>query len=398
MKKNLFLASALVMGMMSSCSNDVENVTVPGADQNLEPVELSIASPSVIVSPAPAGRGIGTVGSISGTDENVWNSEELYVNMMCYYKDGAAAWEVSKWTKIDDNGLTTDIENFNNVKVNAPASDKGDQGELVIAPSAEGRYYPPTASKHQFFAYHIDDAMIGADYTSTTADPVVVDDPVGKTRKVYFKIDGSQDLMMGEAVAKSAAGEYEDVLFSAKSARGGVIPSLVMKHLLTRFTFNVNTDKDGNKLKVEKIIVKSKDRGTMCVAYAAQPAQLLEFTDNVASLELKDATTGVDGKLQTLVPVELSTALQPVGSALMVAPGEESYDITIVGTQEVGTGKTHRFSYDSQIELTNGPALAGSSYKVNITLNGLQPIMIEAQLTGWNEAGDEINLTPGEDF
>ena len=43
------------MGMMSSCSNDVENVTVPGADQNLEPVELSIASPSVIVSPAPAG-------------------------------------------------------------------------------------------------------------------------------------------------------------------------------------------------------------------------------------------------------------------------------------------------------------------------------------------------------
>lgn len=397
MKKNLFLASALVMGMMSSCSNDVENVTVPGADQNLQPVELSIASPSVIVSPTPSGRGIGTVGDLADEVGNVWNGEDLYVNMMCYYKDGAAAWEVSKWTKIDDAGLTTDIENFNNVKVKAPDEGKN-QGALDIPESEEGRYYPPTASKHQFFAYHIDDAMIGADYTSTTADPVVVDDQEGKTRKVYFKIDGSQDLMMGEAKAKENAGEYADVLFSAKSARGGVIPNLVMKHLLSRFTFNVNTDKDGNKLKVEKIIVRSKDRGTMCVAYATQPAQLLEFTDNVASLELKDATTGSDGKLQALVPVELSTALQPVGSALMVAPGEESYDITIVGTQEVGLDKTHTFSYDSKIKLTNGPALAGSSYKVNITLNGLQVINIEANLTGWNQADDEINLVPGEDF
>lgn len=396
MKKNLFLASALVMGMMSSCSNDVENVTVPGADQNLQPVELSIATPSVIVSPET--RGIGTVGDIAGEVGNVWNGEDLYVNMMCYYKDGAAAWEVSKWTKIDDEGLAKDIENFNNVKVNAPES--GDQGALVITPSAEGRYYPPTASKHQFFAYHIDDAIIGSDYTSPTADgnPEVVDDPVGKTRKVYFKIDGSQDLMMGEAVAKTEPGELKDYLFSAKSARGGVIPNLVMKHLLSRFTFNVNTDEDGNKLKVEKIIVKSKDRGTMCVAYAAQPAELLTFTDNVASLELKDATTGSDGKLQALVPVDLSTTLKPVGSALMVAPGEESYDITIVGTQEVGTGNSHRFAYDSKIKLTNGPALAGSSYKVNITLNGLKVINIEAQLTGWNQAEDEINLVPGEDF
>lgn len=396
MKKNLFLASALVMGMMSSCSSDVENVTVPGADKNLQPVELSIASPSVIVSPET--RGIGTVGSISGTDENVWNGEELYVNMMCYYKDGAAAWEVSKWTKVDAGGLTTDIENFNNVKVNAPASDEGDQGALVITPSAEGRYYPPTASKHQFFAYHIDDAIIGSDYTSPTADgnPEVVDDPMGKTRKVYFKIDGSQDLMMGEAVAKSDAGEYEDVLFSAKSARGGVIPNLVMKHLLTRFTFDVKTDKEGNNLKVEKIIVKSKDRGTMCVAYAAQPAQLLEFEDDVTGLELKEK--GAGDELQTLTPVALKETAETIGEALMVAPGEESYDITIVASQTVGGGQTHTFSYDSKIKLTNGPALAGSSYKVNITLYGLQEIKIEAQLTGWNQADDEINLTPGEEF
>lgn len=392
MKKNLFLASALVMGMMSSCSSDVENVTVPGADKNLQPVELSIASPSVIVSPET--RGIGTVGDISGEAGNVWNGEDLYVNMMCYYKDGAAAWEVSKWTKVDNGGLTTDIENFNNVKVKAPST--GEQGELVITPSAEGRYYPPTASKHQFFAYHIDDAMIGANYTDPAVDPVVVDDPDGKTRKVYFKIDGSQDLMMGEAVAKSEAGEYADYLFSAKSARGGVIPNLVMKHLLTRFTFNVNTDKNDNNLEVEKIIVKSKDRGTMCVAYAAQPAQLLEFEDDVTGLELKEE--GVAGKLQALTPVALTEAAQPVGEALMVAPGEESYDITIVASQTVGAGQTHTFSYDSKIKLANGPALAGSSYKVNITLYGLQEIKIEAQLTGWNQADDEINLTPGEEF
>lgn len=394
MKKNLFLASALIMGMMSSCSSEIENVTVPGADQNLQPVELSIASPSVIVS----ARGIGTVGSIAGSDENKWNGEDLYVNMMCYYKDGKDAWEVSAWNKIDANGTETSIANFNNVKVQAPTG-YGNNTTLTIPKSDEGRYYPPTSSKHHFFAYHIDDAMIGSNYTENVTTPVIVDDVDNKVRKVYFKIDGSQDLMMGKAVASAATAkpELNDFLFSAKSARGGVIPSLVMNHLLTRFTFNVQTDVEGNNLQIEKIIVKSKDRGTMCVAYAEDQENLLDFTDNVASLELKDATKGNDGKLKALEPVELTKDFQSIGSALMVAPGENSYDITIVASQTVGLGQTHKFSYNSQIKVAGG-ALAGSSYKVNITLYGLQEIKIEAVLTGWNEAGEDINLTPGEDF
>lgn len=382
MKKNLFLASALVMGMMSSCSNDVENVTVP--NQDLQAVVLNVGSPSVVVTPST--KGIGSIGSIDSKDNN-WQGEDLYLNMMCVSENDQPAWKLSTWTMVTDPGLGTsqEITNFDNVKVNAPTG--VNQGALVILPTSEGRYYPPTNSRHQFFAYHIDDAAADDSY-ELTADgtPVIVDDV--KTRSTYFKIDGSQDLMVGKATPSKTG--FETSIFSAKSARGGVIPQLQMKHQLTRFTFEVKSNKNDNSMQVTKIAVKSKNTGKMIVAYAdeATEANLLTFEDAMTEMTLQQK--GADG-LEALTPVTLTSEYQKIGESLMVAPGSEEYELIVWVSQNVGTGSKTNFIDNKKIVIPNaGPALAGTSYNVQIVVYSLEKIDVEAKLDSWKDGGNIV--------
>lgn len=382
MKKNLFLASALVMGMMSSCSNDVENVTVP--NQDLQAVVLNVGSPSVVVTPST--KGIGSIGSIDSKDNN-WQGEDLYLNMMCVSENDQPVWKLSTWTMVTDPGLGTskEITNFDNVKVNAPTG--VNQGALVILPTSEGRYYPPTNSRHQFFAYHIDDAAADDSY-ELTADgtPVIVDDV--KTRSTYFKIDGSQDLMVGKATPSKTG--FETSIFSAKSARGGVIPQLQMKHQLTRFTFEVKSNKNDNSMQVTKIAVKSKNTGKMIVAYAdeATEANLLTFEDAMTEMTLQQK--GADG-LEALTPVTLTSEYQKIGESLMVAPGSEEYELIVWVSQNVGTGSKTNFIDNKKIVIPNaGPALAGTSYNVKIVVYSLEKIDVEAKLDSWKDGGNIV--------
>lgn len=402
MKKNLFLVSALVMGMMSSCSSDLENVTVPGADQKLQPVELSLGSPSIVINPAT--RGLGTVGGLA-TDvtNNIWKGEKLYVNMMCISENGTDAWKYSSWTKINDLATndTEEVVNFQNEPVTAPnGAASGAVTALVV--NQNGRYYPPTNSKHAFYAYHIDDAAVDVD---EKGDPVVSPGTDKKTLSVDFQIDGSQDLMVGVAQPDLTnvvddnvnEGNVKDIAFSATSARKGVLPKLQMKHLLTRFTFEVKTDQDGNELKVEKIIVKSKSKGTMIVASADgmdDLSKLVTFQDEIADLELKEKDPANTNQLKTLESFPLTTTYQSIGEALMVAPGDDEYAITVVTSQKVGENKVNTYEHTDTIKI-DGNAAIGSSYKVKITAYGLRPIDVSAELTGW-ENGGEIELTPGE--
>lgn len=385
MKKNLFLASALVMGMMSSCSNDVENVTVP--NQDLQAVVLNVGSPSVVVTPST--KGIGTVGS-TDLDENNWKGENLYLNMMCISENGAPAWKLSTWTKITDlaAGTSQEITNFDNVKVQAPTG--VNQGALVITPNAEGRYYPPTNSRHQFFAYHIDDAAADDTYQTVGGEPTVVNE--NQTLTTHFKIDGSQDLMVGKATPSKAG--FETSIFSAKSARGGVIPQLQMKHLLTRFTFEVKSNKNDNSMQVTKIAVKSKNTGKMIVAYADESAEanLLTFEDAEAELELQQKGAA---SMEPLTAVTLTNAYKKIGESLMVAPGSDEYEIIVTVSQNVGAGQPAEYENVDLIKVP-GTALAGTSYNVQITVYGLEEIEVQASLAPW-ENGGPIVIDPDKE-
>lgn len=395
MRRNLFLASALVMGLMSSCSNDVENVTAPS--EKLQPIELAVGSPSVVINPST--KGVGTVGDIADQAANVWNGENLYVIMMCKYDKGNEVWNVSTWPWIEnfeDNPVAVNVENFNNLKVQAPNGSAA--GSIVLPMGGQPKYYPPTDTKHAFFAYHIDDAAANESY-EPQAEPTLVDDNEARTRSVYFKIDGSQDLMQGEAIPSKE--DPSSLAFSAKGAREGIDPIFEMKHLLTRFTFEVKGGQADQAafLKVKKISVKSKYKGQMCVAYFDNPGNLITFEDESTEMSLKERT-GANQPMTDLTAQTLTGEFAKIGEALMVAPGEKEYEISIVTTQTVdGDGKTNTFEQTSKITIPeSGVALAGSSYKIQITLYGLSKIPeITANLTGWKDGGS-IGVSPSDDL
>ena len=458
--KKLFFASALVagLGMLASCSNDdvvAVNGGAPGiADNGLVPVELGISGPSVSVQK----RGIGTVGDIDGEAGNVWNGETLNLLMMERSVRNFAGdadsiqWGFSQWTYTPDGKTSPDddvtVTNFANVAVKTPTGVAS--GALTWETETTPKYYPNSGT-HDFFAYHYDGAY-WQDYTNTTdpeddayvvKDSIVIPDANPSIKYVWFKIDGSQDLMAG--LAQNMQGEPDaqtNVGFSAQTARAGVKPNINMQHLLTRFTFTVQgADDTAEGITVEKITVKSKTTGKMIVAYdlgqgKQAPENLISFelpvdavsnpdgttAEEPVALELQDRTGGANTAVAALAPVTVTGTdadsddagyvfdKQPIGHALMVAPGEESYEMTVTlkqpfdvtnpdytedadDTQDpIGSTTLTRDIVIPNAVVGEGEADAvaqpGSSYAVNVKVYGMKKIEVDATLQGWKDGGD----------
>ena len=467
--KKLFFATALVagMGMLASCSNDdvvAVNGGAPGiAENGLVPVELGISGPSVSVQK----RGIGTVGDITGEVGNVWNEEKLNLLMMERSVRNFAGdadsiqWGFTQWSYLPDGQADepqnyTTVVNFANVAVETP--DGVASGALKWETETTPKYYPNSGT-HDFFAYHIDDAATiykntAADTDGTpnadfmVRDSIVTPGANPSIKYVWFEIDGSQDLMVG--LAENMEGEQPDaqtnVGFSAQTARAGVKPNINMQHLLTRFTFTVQgADDSAQGIEVEKITVKSKTTGKMIVAYdlgqgKQAPENLISFelpwndTDNTdgskeeepVELVLQDRTGGANTAVAPLAPAVTVNGTdadsdgagyvftpQPIGHALMVAPGESEYEMSITlkqtfdvtnpdygpaadpsdGTDDpVGSTTLTRNIVIPNAVVTEGAADAvaqpGSSYAVNVKVYGMAKIEVDATLQGWKDGGD----------
>ena len=257
-------------------------------------------------------------------------------------------------------------------------------------------------------------------------DTVIPPNSHATQKYVWFKIDGSHDLMTGMAVKKTDADELaaSSTGFSAATARAGVIPNIVMKHRLTRFTFQVvGMNDDCSDVSVEKITVKSKTTGKMIVAYdmggeAVAPTQTLFFevpTGSVdaqqeAALVLKDYNEE-ESTTKDLVPVALvkgdgnwGETYQNIGHCLMVAPGEKEYEmvITLKQTFKTDDGSTNpagTTDIKRPIVIPESAAAAeGTSYNVKVKVYGMAKIEVEATLEAWKEGGDidvDTNLDGG---
>ena len=458
MKTKLFFASALLvgMGMVSSCSNDdvaVAPGVTPGAgDADLVPIELALGNPTVSVQK----RGSGTVGDIASAEAtNVWNGQNLYV-LMTRQDDASTADEnefgLSTWTyesanpatdpNVDQdpyvNDPTATIINFDNELIKAPAS--GASGALAWT---TGPKYYPTEGTHDFFAYHISDAFTDEEPAGALdSKPDVKDETNGKQKYVEFEINGTQDLMAGKAEWKHGQDDdfatlYPDLnqttdLFTARSARAGVIPNIVMQHLLSRFTFTVEGMGSGAEgLQVTSIEVKSKATGKMYVAYdpTAVPENLIVFDDTQVDaystftlMQVDADRADANADLETLEPVTIEKAAggtpgedgvnadgyapQRVGDAIMVAPGDATYSLTVYVQQtfdddnpatEPENHPAGVYPYSLTINIPNATggtvteksvAQSGASYNVNIKLYGLEKIELETTLTGWEDGGN----------
>lgn len=423
MKKMFFFALAAA-GMLTACSND--DTLGGNGEQNVseQQIRLGVASSKVQT------RGTGTVGGMTDA-ENVWAGQTLWVYMLqkgsmdlAYYKAPAVG-----------GVATPDVEVFNNKKFTAP--DAANNTKSGLATTADGTIaYYPVSGNYDFWGYRVDDAA-GATpvvkLVNDAGDEVAADQAT--KRVVDIEIDGSQDIMAGKATPSAdevaKLGNYADNFYSAYAARKGVQPNITFNHLLTRFTFEVRAGSKataglpagGNTdaVKVTGVSVDSKTTGTLTVAYTGETkaaADLLTFTGDASALTLKQRDAALadnNAPLVALEPVSLTWTddaatigdVIKVGEALLVAPGETEYPLTISLSQDVleqltGAKVTRPLEQKATIKMDGVKAFEpGKSYKVTITVYGLQEIEVTATLVPWADGGsididDDRNPNEGE--
>lgn len=426
MKKMFFFALAAA-GMLTACSN--EDTLGGNGDQNVseQQIRLGVASSKVQT------RGTGTVGGMT-EDENKWAGQTLWVYMLqkgsmdlAYYTSpavGAAA------------ATTTEV--FNNKEFKAPNA--ADNTKSGLATTADGTIaYYPVSGNYDFWGYRVDDAVTGTPVVKTVNDAGdEVDAATATKRVVAIEIDGSQDIMAGKATPSAddltALKNYAENFYSAYAARKGVQPNITFNHLLTRFTFEVRAGSkatagagaSGNTeaVRVKGISVESKTNGVLTVAYTGEEKtadQLLTFTDAPAvPLSLKQRDADLADNNAALIPLkevpltwpaagEVTVGdVIPVGEALLVAPGQTEYPLTIALAQKVKKNTADADKEDMALEQKatikmNGTETfkPGKSYKVTITVYGLEEIEVTATLVPWADGGsididDDRNPNEGE--
>lgn len=383
----IFATMALALG--TSCSKE-KGIDID--DSSRQEILLGTGS---TVSVSRASRGGGAVG---GTDEetNKWNGETLYVY-----------------------GITDNAANkapINGVKATAP---KGDvTGNLTWA-DADTHFYYEGNDKYNFYAVHVDGAAgDGADLTvKAPADLATTGHSVNVT------IDGTQDLMVAmpnkdnDILDEEGTGNLEGVenttnLYSAWSARRGVVPNLVFKHLLSRLNFKAYCgDKpvpaDGNELKITSITIKNTiNKGSIVVIPAySEPATEPESKNqvfnaaeepNTGDFVIMKKKTGVETTLQPFEEFPLTGTAEEVGEDVLVVPGA-SYEIEVKTVQNINEEekeKTQKFVLKaSDIKKEEASAgleafVAGEMYDVTMILYANKEIEIECTLTAWVDGGD----------
>lgn len=422
--KKMFLFALAAAGMLTACSND--DTLGGNGEQNVseQQIRLGVASSKVQT------RGTGTVGGMTDA-ENVWAGQTLWVYMLqkgsmdlAYYKAPAVG-----------GVATPDVEVFNNKKFTAP--DAANNTKSGLATTADGTIaYYPVSGNYDFWGYRVDDAAGATPVVKTVDDTgAAVEANVATKRVVDITIDGSQDIMAGKAVPSTdevtKLGNYADNFYSAYAARKGVQPNITFNHLLTRFTFEVRAGSKataglpagGNTdaVKVTGVSVDSKTTGTLTVAYTGatkEAAELLTFTGDASALTLKQRDAALadnNAPLVALEPVSLTWTddaatigdVIKVGEALLVAPGETEYPLTISLSQDVleqltGAKVTKPLEQKATIKMDGVKAFEpGKSYKVTITVYGLEDIRVTATLVPWADGGsididDDRNPNEGE--
>lgn len=393
MKKEWLLAMCAT-AMMASCAKDKTIALDNGADGTPEEIILGAGQylSAEVEQGQPmkaASRGIGSVGDL-GTENN-WNGETVYVYGIVPALTGDAQFAI------------------NGEAATAPAGTPGATVTSTLAWTATGKhYYYDGNNLYDFYGCHVDDAATAAMTipTGTNFDLATAGFSVPVT------IDGTQDLMVAMPdKSKDIEGNLEvtatDNLYSAWSSRRGVKPNLVFQHVLTRLTFKAkcgDASAPAQPVKITSIQVTGAiSDGTLTVIPANSGTQGFVAGTTTANFALMG--TNLDPETQKLAnfsgkditnvdPVDF----EQIGASMMLVPGGE-YTIVITTEQDMNNNSTietnEKGTITKKITYTGG-FVAGTNYNINITVYGLQEIAVNATLTAWNEAGEDIEIDPDD--
>ena len=405
MKKSFILAMAAAAMLTACSSNDELN---KGGEANLsqQKIQLGVSNSASVQT-----RGTGTVGDLDG-EQNVWAGQELFVYML-----NKGEMSLGLYKNPDEMETEAGTAVYDNTKFFAPTGTDQDEAKTQDGSIA----YYPVSGNYDFWGYHVDDAAQGEPYMVDAEGNRTDNAEEAAKRVIDVEIDGSQDIMTGKAVPTQAdieaLGGKKENFFSAYASRKGVQPNITFNHNLARFTFEVRAGSKGTcgdnvteAVRVKGISVKSKVDGQLTVAYKGEtPESVLEFPgqfDDVAQ-SLKLMQRSADGELdhnKVLEPLqevpltwnedEDQANVIKVGEALLVAPGETSYPFTVDLLQKIQKNVNGidtdelALQQNTVITMKNGKTFeAGKSYKVTITVYGLERIVVTATLVPWQDGG-----------
>lgn len=393
MKKEWLLAMCAT-AMMASCAKDKTIALDNGANDTPEEIILGAGQylSAEVEQGQPmkaASRGIGSVGDLA--TENNWNGETVYVYGIVSTLTGDAQFAI------------------NGEAATAPAGTKGATVTSTLAwATANKHFYYDGNNLYDFYGCHVDDAATAAMTipTGTNFDLATAGFSVPVT------IDGTQDLMVAMPdKSKDIEGNLEvtatDDLYSAWSSRRGVKPNLVFKHVLTRLTFKAkcgDASAPAQPVKITSIQVTGAiSDGTLTVIPANSGTQGFVAGTTTANFALMGPD--LDPKTQKLANFSGKdiTNVDPedfeqIGASMMLVPGGE-YTIVITTEQDMNNNSSidanEKGTITKKITYTGG-FVAGTNYNINITVYGLQEIAVNATLTAWNEAGEDIEIDPDD--
>jgi hypothetical protein len=161
-------------------------------------------------------------------------------------------------------------------------------------------------------------------------------------------------------------------------------------------------------VKIDSISVKSMYKGKMYVAYKEAPADTItwEVEDSAELFLMEKQTVGdtgyfenslANGKcaLKKLDQIEMNGVDEvEVGDALFISPGGTKYELKLYvryaidgGVEEKKTIKVNFLHPDR-----NSKFEAGKSYHLNVTVYGLENIVVDTQIEKWIEEDEDIDV------
>ena len=309
-------------------------------------------------------------------------------------------------------------DTYSSVFINNVAADAPTEAVAGLDTRTTINVYDPAVTTSQTPFYYVDNkyydfyAYFIANAAGTDPAPTVDAAENPTTITLGVNIDGTQDIMLATTDKASDEAARTDrskavpmsMMYSAKSARRGVVPNLNFYHQLSRFVFNIkaanttvaNGQGEGNKGKVTitGVEMESFKKGTLTIVGEEPGLEPTASTTEANNIE--DLTVpGPDGGFT------LSTTYTKYGE-IMVYPTSTNeqpniYNFSILMTQE-GAAYTGNDPYVLPLEIPfseNETALPGKKYVVNVIVYGLEEVQISVSLKEW-EDGDEFNLDPDD--
>jgi len=309
MKKYYFFAALATAGLFASCSSDENFDEAAGSRQAINAVDDN-APAKIEIGMAPTyeiSRGTGLVGDVGGAANAQWAGQTFTVLML------------EKGTML--GAYATNDRNPGDELLKG--QDMTADGVTVVSLANDAVYYPTADEQgnpkvYDFWGYRLDNSETdgAAVPTATPGDPTFngYDDANATQITVPFKIDGTQDIMVATTTAadpNNYVTNHPNLIYSAKSARNGVMPNLSFKHLLSSLTFKVKpksrdistaatnptTDPEWQPgYQITNITLKSMATGELIVAYKNDaPAERIIWD---AAQDWTDGTTLTDFQLQ----------------------------------------------------------------------------------------------------